>query len=329
MRIAVYTPVMSKAQAPLWMTYALLAAAVYNVMWGGLVVLFPNLFFDLLGIVVDTLTLPIWQAVGMIVGVYGVGYAIAAFAPYTHWPIVLVGFLGKLFGPIGFVLAASSGQIPWVFGVNNLTNDLIWWIPFFLILRGAYTQFHQEGIPEFNRMLQIPGSSGHTLQQLSDQQPLMVVFLRHFGCTFCRETLHEIARKRSSIEDKGARVAIVHMGTLQEGADFLARYRLQDLVHFSDPEREIYRAFGLRRGRLGQVFGLKSWIRGALGLLRGYGLGLRSPIGDGFQMPGVFLLYRGQIMRAFRHAEAADQPPFLELCEWSPAKTGFQPTTKV
>ena len=40
---------------------------------------------------------------GMIVGVYGIGYLIAARDPRTHWPIVLVGLLGKVFGPIGFV----------------------------------------------------------------------------------------------------------------------------------------------------------------------------------------------------------------------------------
>ena len=33
----------------------------------------------------------IWQCVGMIVGVYGVGYLVAASDPLRHWPIVLVG----------------------------------------------------------------------------------------------------------------------------------------------------------------------------------------------------------------------------------------------
>ena len=76
----------------------------------------------------------IWQCVGMIVGVYGVGYAIAAEAPFQHWPIVLVGLLGKVFGPIGFLFAAMHGELPWVAGWVNVFNDLIWLGPFAAIL---------------------------------------------------------------------------------------------------------------------------------------------------------------------------------------------------
>ena len=47
--------------------------------------------------------------VGMIVGVYGIGYIIASARPLVHWPIILVGFLGKIFGPIGFTKALIEG----------------------------------------------------------------------------------------------------------------------------------------------------------------------------------------------------------------------------
>ena len=80
----------------------------------------------------------IWQCVGMIVGVYGVGYLVAAREPFRHWPIVLVGLLGKVFGPIGFLSAAASGDLPWAWGVTILGNDLIWWLPFTAILYGAF-----------------------------------------------------------------------------------------------------------------------------------------------------------------------------------------------
>ncbi len=79
----------------------------------------------------------IWQCVGMIVGVYGVGYIIAAYDSRRHWPIVLVGLLGKILGPIGFAFALAKGTFPPAFGLTILTNDLLWWIPFFLILRDA------------------------------------------------------------------------------------------------------------------------------------------------------------------------------------------------
>ncbi len=109
-------------------------AAIYNILWGSLVIFFPFLMFDLTGM--ERPNYPeLWQCVGMIVGVYGVGYWIAASDPIRHFPIVLVGFLGKIFGPIGFAEALWSGKFTIGFGVNILFNDLIWWIPFFLILR--------------------------------------------------------------------------------------------------------------------------------------------------------------------------------------------------
>jgi small multidrug resistance pump len=112
-------------------------AAVYNVIWGTLVILFPNQFFDLFGM--ERPNYPeIWQCVGMIVGVYGVGYWLAAQDPIKHYPIVLVGFLGKVFGPIGFIGAFVTERFPLSFGINILFNDLIWWIPFFQILKEKY-----------------------------------------------------------------------------------------------------------------------------------------------------------------------------------------------
>ena len=63
----------------------------------------------------------------------------AALNPLRHWPIVLVGLLGKLFGPIGFVDAALiKGTFPVQFGWTIITNDLIWWIPFAVILLAAW-----------------------------------------------------------------------------------------------------------------------------------------------------------------------------------------------
>lgn len=124
-----------------WMQWVLGAAAIYNILWGAFVVLFPLTLFQWFGM--EPPNYPqLWQCVGMIVGVYGVGYGIAAFDPMRHWPIVLVGLMGKIFGPIGFVQAVWQGAFPVQFGLNIVTNDLIWWIPFTLILRKAWmTEF--------------------------------------------------------------------------------------------------------------------------------------------------------------------------------------------
>ena len=122
---------------PRWMSLILKFAGVYNILWGISVIFLPNLFFNLTGMDIPRYPM-IWQCVGMIVGVYGVGYWVAARDPLRHWPITLVGFLGKVFGPIGFAYYLIQGAFPLTFGLTIMTNDLLWWIPFGLILKMAW-----------------------------------------------------------------------------------------------------------------------------------------------------------------------------------------------
>jgi hypothetical protein len=116
----------------------LILAGIFNLAWGGAVVLFPRAWFAWAGLEPPDRSIEIWQCLGMVVGVYGIGYLIAARDPLRHWPIVLVGLLGKVLGPIGFLNAAMRGDLPWVVGWMNVTNDLVWWVPFGMILWHAY-----------------------------------------------------------------------------------------------------------------------------------------------------------------------------------------------
>jgi len=119
-----------------WMAKVLVAAGLYNLLWGAVAIVAPSWCFRVVGM--EPPNYPeLWQCIGMIVGVYGVGYLAAATDPLRHWPIVLVGLAGKILGPIGFAGALVSGRFPWAFGWNIVTNDLVWWIPFALILLAA------------------------------------------------------------------------------------------------------------------------------------------------------------------------------------------------
>ena len=138
------------SQAPAWMGRWLVAAGIYNLAWGALTVLYPGWLFDLTGMEPPRYPF-IWACVGMIVGVYGIGYLAAATAPLVHWPIVLVGLLGKLFGPLGYLGGVVRGDVPWEFGVTLPTNDLLWWIPFAMILARAWRQRQAVTAPDAYR----------------------------------------------------------------------------------------------------------------------------------------------------------------------------------
>ena len=297
------------------MRSVLLAAGLYNILWGAFAVLFPGAIFSWLAMPPPNYP-QFWQCIGMIVGVYGIGYAIAAFDPVRHWPIVLVGFLGKVMGPLGMVQALWTGQLPWGFALNCVTNDLIWWVPFALILKHAWVQYQNEGndadLPAESFLLaEAQTTNGMSLAELSQQQPVLLVFLRHSGCTFCREALADLSTGRAKIEKNGTKLAIVHMSTAESFAAFTASYGLSDVPAVSDPQRRLYRGLGLRRGKLAQLLGFTVWWRGTKSFFAGHYPGALE--GDGTQMPGVFLLQNGRVVRRFIHDNAAQRPDYAAL----------------
>lgn len=156
-------------------------------------------------------------------------------------------------------------------------------------------------------------NEGENIYSLSMRQPVLLVFLRHFGCTFCREALADIARQREKIESTGTRIVFVHMTTDEIAEQYFHRYELFDCTHVSDPICNFYQSFGLIKGNFTQLFGLKSWIRGFnAGIIGGHGVGT-APLGDGFQMPGVFTIENGEIRSSFVHKLASDRPDYEQL----------------
>jgi peroxiredoxin len=302
------------------MRTVLLAAAAYNLAWGAFAALFPLAPFEWAGMPAPNYP-ELWQCIGMIVGVYGVAYAVAAFNPFRHWPVIAAGLLGKILGPIGFLNAASHGRLPWQAGWLNVTNDLIWWIPFTLILIQAHRSYVcgkrilAPEVLKFALRTKVQGCV--TIDQLSKTSPVLLVFLRHAGCTFCREALADIAEQRRAIEASGTRMVLVHMGSEEKSAQYFQSYGLADVLRISDPNQALYRAFGLNRGNLTKLFGPKVWLRGFQAcIIEKHGIGALA--GDGFQMPGVFLVYQGEVLRSYRHQSAADRPNYARFVDEEP-----------
>ena len=101
------------------------AAAAYNLAWGAWVVLFPEAIFNLIRMKAPE-PIAIWQCVGMMVLAFAPGYWLIARDPHRYSALVWIGLLGKTLGPIGFVIAAVRGQLPWSFGSVLVLNDLMW-----------------------------------------------------------------------------------------------------------------------------------------------------------------------------------------------------------
>lgn len=118
-------------------------AGIYNISWGLWVSADPNWLFRFAGMELPNYP-EIFVCVGMIVGLYGVVYLEIARKPERGFILALVGFVGKILGPIGIFYYIYIGK--WTFSalIMNLTNDFIWLIPFAVYLYDAFPFFRKD-----------------------------------------------------------------------------------------------------------------------------------------------------------------------------------------
>ena len=109
------------------------AAAAYNAAFGLWAGFWPQSFFTHFDLPAPNYP-AIWSCLGMVVGVYALGYAYAARHLDRATPFIAIGLLGKLLGPAGWIATVASGEWPVRTITLILFNDVIWWLPFSLFL---------------------------------------------------------------------------------------------------------------------------------------------------------------------------------------------------
>lgn len=119
------------------------------------------------------------------------------------------------------------------------------------------------------------------LQKLNGGKPFALVFLRHYGCIFCR---YQVAQLRPAVD---LPVFFVGMGTVGEASSFKMKMRSPHRF-VADPERALYEKFGVQRGKPGQVFTLRAIGTGLRATLSGQFQG--KPSADPMQLGAAFIL---------------------------------------
>ncbi len=146
---------------------------------------------------------------------------------------------------------------------------------------------------------------GSLRDQIGDA-PTLLIFLRHFGCIFCRETLADV---RAAREEKASfpPPLFFFQGRPTEGRALL-RSHYPDARAVADPGADLYEAFGVGRGGLLKMFGPGVWT----GRSRAAGKGhTQGPSGaDVFRMPGLFLAHGAEVVWAHDYRDAGDRPDY-------------------
>ncbi|MBS1714581.1 MAG: hypothetical protein JST30_09625 [Armatimonadetes bacterium] len=126
---------------------------------------------------------------------------------------------------------------------------------------------------------------------------------------FCRETVSDLAKLRPKIDAVGTQLAFVHQGSEAEAAAFFRPFGLGDVLLFSDPERELYAAFGLGTYRFRDVLSWESVTGGVRAAWKGHRQGVVQ--GDPLQSSGAFLIVAGRVVRSARSRGPSFRPGFL------------------
>ena len=301
-----------KCRVPAWMGVVLAMAGLYCTLFAGWVLMWPLEAYTWLEIPGPCHAV-LMRVIGGFYLVFGLSFFLAARDPIQHWRIVLLCTVKILLVLLAALLVWWRDILPMKSIVFLLVDDVVWLVPFLMILWAAVQA--KTGRPPLHEMAlsldeasrQYTLSSGESLEDAAREQTVVLVFLRHFGCTFTRQLLRGLELIEAEAKQKGARLVLVHM--LQSGRETEYLGHSTGVARIADPYCELYRAFGLGKAGVWELFGPRVWYRGMMALFRGCGVGHLA--GDGLQMPGVFL-FRGNRVLASQPAKSAADLPDLE-----------------
>lgn len=301
---------------------SLFVSAAYFIIWSLIVIIFPGVLST---VVIESKATPIifWDFMGLVTLILGVVLMIAAFNPFRHWLIILLVTLFHISMIGGFIYGYNTGVFNKYFINFIFFNHLLWIFPNIYALYVTYKRsftadellidsFSNNQFPlEFYETIQ-----GNNIGELNVESPLLLVFLRHFGCPFCKESLMKLAENRHDIEVNGIKIVLVYMVEPHIASKYLRQYELNDVFQVSDPEEIMYKSFKLKKGSFTQLFGLKVWGRWIeLGVKKK--LFNTAPEGNVSQMPGIFLLHKGKIEKRYVPKSIADSPDYSQFLDFT------------
>jgi hypothetical protein len=163
--------------------------------------------------------------------------------------------------------------------------------------------------------LRLPGPSLRA--SLDATSPTLLVFLRHFGCIFCREMVRDVLK--ASRASGYPPVLFFAQAAVDQAQRFFDKYGPEARV-VCDPDKTFYDAFELQHGSMTEMFGPRVWACAMRAMTKGNSVGVGSVIGDPWTMPGVFLVEPDGTV-AWRHhfAHAGDHPDWNAIPSNIPA----------
>jgi peroxiredoxin len=150
------------------------------------------------------------------------------------------------------------------------------------------------------------------LSSLWAKHPLLLAFVRHFGCPQCKVMLEELRQYLPDIQRRQIALAAITQGDITQSQEFCQKFAT-DILCLCDPQHIVYTAYGLGRGNLVQILLAPQIWRGRK---KGYPPQMPPKGQDALLMSGVFIIGPdGRIRLPYYYDNIADHPPFALLLE--------------
>jgi peroxiredoxin len=162
---------------------------------------------------------------------------------------------------------------------------------------------------------QVIDLEGHTrlIRDFWRSRTTVTSFVRHFGCLFCHQMVHDLVQAVPTVIERGAQVLIVGNGSVEQARRFFSSKKLpRDGVSVvTDPDRESYKAAGFERGYV-RTF-IHPGASKAFGAAKAQGHRVTGLFGDLTQLGGL-LVVKPPASLAYVHKSrfAGDHPDMAE-----------------
>lgn len=162
----------------------------------------------------------------------------------------------------------------------------------------------------------LPDQNGEmvSLDDLTADGSALIIFWRHFGCGCGVDRAARLREELDEYRDRGAAVAIIGQGVPIQAAAYGEEHGL-DLPILTDPDRSVYRAYGLLDATLPQVlFDAPKWLWSyddevAQKFMEARRAGGRRLVNNPWTLPGEFVVGgNGRIRHVHRYQHCEDFP---------------------
>jgi peroxiredoxin len=149
------------------------------------------------------------------------------------------------------------------------------------------------------------------LSSIWKEKPAVAIWLRHYGCIFCREEAAEVNKIKPLLDKKGVDLVCIGNGPVRYAQGFLDETKFVGKL-YTDPELSSYKALDWKKETmLGALFSFSMWKKAWSAYRKGFRQ--TQTQGEAGQLGGVLIAHGDKVLYKHKEQYAGDHAPLNEI----------------